>query len=55
MIGCFGDVALWVTYVGSRMISLHEFGEVQCEVGCWVLGMVLVVEAIVFFWRDEDG
>ena len=55
MIGCFGDVALWVTPAGSRVISLHEFGEVRCEVGCWVLGVLLVVEPVVSFWRDEDG
>ncbi len=55
LIGCFGDVVLWVMPVGSRVISLHEFGEVRCEVGCWVLGVVLVVEPIVSFWRDEDG
>ncbi len=55
LIGCFGDVALWVTPVGSRVVSLHDFGEVLCEVGCWVLGVVLVVEPLVSFWRDEDG
>ena len=38
MIGCSKDVALWVTPVGSRVVSLHEFGEVRCEAGCWVLG-----------------
>jgi len=25
------------------------------EVGCWALGVVLVVEPIVSFWRDECG
>ena len=54
-IGCFGDVALWVTPVGSRVVSLHEFGEVRGEVGYWVLGVVLVVEPIVSFLRDESG
>ena len=54
-IGFFGDVALWVTHVGSRVVSLHEFGEVRCEVGCWVLCVVLVVEPIVSFRRDESG
>ncbi len=33
LIGYFGDVALWVTLVGSRVISLHEFDEVRCKVG----------------------
>ena len=33
LVGYFGDVALWVTLVGSRVISLHEFDEVRCEVG----------------------
>ena len=55
LIGCFGDVALWVTPVGPRVVSLHELGEVRCEVGCWVLGVVLGVEPLVSFWRDEDG
>jgi hypothetical protein len=55
LIGYFGDVALWVEPVGLRVISLYEFGEVMCAVGCWVLGVVLVVEPIVSFWRDEDG
>ncbi len=55
LIGCFEDVALWVKPVDSRVVSLHEFGEVRCEFGCWVLDVVLVVEPIVSFWRDEDG
>ena len=41
--------------VGSRVISLREFGEVRSEVGFGVLGVVLVVEPVVSFWRDEDG
>ncbi len=49
LIDCFGDVALWVTPVGSRVISLHEFGEVRYEAGCWVLAVVLVVEPAVSF------
>ena len=55
LFGYFGDVALWVTPASSRVISLHELGEILCEVGCWVLDVVLVVEPIVSFWRDEDG
>jgi hypothetical protein len=55
LIVCFGDVALWVTLVSSRLLSLHEFGEIRCEVGCWVLGVVLVVGPVVSFPRDEDG
>ena len=54
-IGCFGYFTSWVTPIGSRVISMHEFDVVRCEVGCWVLGVVLVVEPIVSFWRDEDG
>ena len=45
---------MWVTLVGSRVISYHEFGEVWCEVDCWFLGVVLVVEPIVSFWSDDD-
>ena len=52
LIDCFGDVALWVTPVGSRLASLHYFGEVRGEVGWWVLGVMLVVEPVVSFWRD---
>ncbi len=55
LIGCFGDVALWVTHVGSRVMSLHEFNEVRCEVSCWVVDVVLVVELVVSFWNDENG
>ena len=51
---CFGDVALWVTPVGSRVVSLHEFGEIQCKVARWVLGVMLMVEPIVSFWGDES-
>ncbi len=46
---------LWVTPLGSRMVSLHEFGEVWCEVDYWFLSVVVVMEPIVSFWRDEDG
>ena len=49
LIGCAGAVALWVTHVGSRVVSLHEFGEVRCKVGCWVLRVMLVVEPVVSF------
>jgi hypothetical protein len=55
LIGYFGDVTLWATPVDSRVIYLHEFGEVRYEGICWVLGVVLVVEPIVYFWRDENG
>ena len=51
----FWDVALWVSLVGSRVITLYEFGKVRYEVVCWLLGVVLVVEPIVSFWRDERG
>ncbi len=54
-VGYFGDVALWAALVDSRVIYLHEFGKVRYEVGCWVLGVVLVVEPIVSVWRDECG
>ncbi len=55
MVGCFRDVALWVALVGSRVMSLQEFGKVRYEVGCWVLGVVLVVKPIVSFCRDVCG
>ena len=55
LIGYFEDVALWVTCVGSRVVSLHEFGEVRCKVGGWVLCVMLVVEPVVSFWEDESG
>ncbi len=55
LIGYFRDVALWAAPVGSRVISLHEFGEVRCEICFWVPGVVLVVEPFASFWRDEDG
>ncbi len=48
-IGYFGDVALWVTLVGLQVVSLHEFDEVRCKVGLWVMCVVLVVEPIVSF------
>ncbi len=54
-IGCSGDVALGVTPLGSRVVSLHEFGEVRCEVVCWVMGVVLMVDPFVSLWRDESG
>jgi hypothetical protein len=31
LVGYFADVALWVTLVGSRVISLHEFDDIRCE------------------------
>ncbi len=37
LIGCFGNVASWVAHVSSRVASLHEFGEVRCEVD-WFMG-----------------
>ena len=48
-VGCFGDVALGVTRVVSRVVSLHEFSKVECEVGLWVLGVVMMVEPVVSF------
>ena len=44
-----------IELLGSWVISLHEFGEVWRKVGCWVEGVVLVVESVVSFWGDEGG
>ncbi len=55
LISCFGDVALWVTFVGLRVIYLHEFGEARCEVNYSVLVGVRVVEPIISFLRNENG
>ncbi len=47
-------IALWAGSVGSRVVYLHEF-RVWCEVCLLVLGVVLVVEPVVSFLRDEAG
>ena len=52
---CFGYITLRVTPIDSRVVSLQEFGKVRCEVGCWVLGVVLVVEPVVFSGEMRVG
>jgi hypothetical protein len=46
----FGDFALRVPACGVWMVSLHEFDEILCEVGCGEVFVVMVVEPFASFW-----